>query len=99
MAKKTELTDRLGSLAKQHDLNRKDYLEALLDMAIGQITPKQLRDTEFLQERYFTPNTYKLFGQFTQLRNSGLSKKETVKQLKERYPRCSKKQFEALNKL
>lgn len=96
---KSELTDRLGRIAKSHGLNRKDYLEALLDFAEGQINHKQVKDTEFLVEVYFTPTTYKLFGAFKTLVLSGKSKSAALKELKQRYPRCTKQQFDATAKL
>ncbi|XAO54141.1 hypothetical protein [Yersinia phage vB_YenM_P744] len=99
MAKKSDLTERLGNIAKQNGLSRKDYLEALLDFVTGQISHQQLTDLDFLNEVYFTPSTYKLFSEFKKQLLAGRTKKQALKELKLKYPRCSKSQFDAVSKL
>lgn len=68
-------------------------------MATGQITPKQFKDSAFLMERYFTPSTYKLFAERNRLVLDGMSKKNALKELKVKYPRASKAQWDAVAKL
>ena len=91
--------DRLTKLAKSHGLTVKDYMAALVDFAEGLISHQQVKDSDYLLNHYYTPSTYKLFAEHGSLRLNGMSKKDALKNLKQRYPRCSKKQWDAVSRL
>lgn len=99
MAKKNEQDKRLQQKAKSAGISTRDLLEALMDYLEGQITEEQLTDKQFLKEVYFTPSTYKLFGEFNRLRVEGISKKSAIDQLKTKYPRASAAQWKAVKAL
>lgn len=90
--------DRLRQVASELGLTRKDYMDALADFTEGKITAKQVMSKKFL-ERYHTPSTYKLMGMLSRLMAVGKSKEEGIAELKEKYPRCSKAQWDSLRRI
>lgn len=90
--------ERLLKVAAELGLTRKDYMDALADFAEGKITAKQVTSKKFL-ESYYTPSTYKLMGLLAQMIFQGKSRKDGIKELKKKYPRCSKAQWDALERI
>lgn len=90
--------ERILRIASELGLTRKDYMDALADFAEGKITAKQVTNKKFL-EKYHTPSTYKLMGMLSRLMAVGKTKRESIKELKDKYPRCSKAQWDSLERL
>lgn len=99
MKKDDKLSDayhRLKLSAHLLGVTRNDYIVALADFAEGTITAKQVKDRSFLREHYYTPATLRLLHEYKELVLSGVARTKAIKQLKEKYPRATKAQWEAL---
>lgn len=98
MAKKTEHDKRLQAQAKKIGLKMPDYLCMLADLMDGKITLKQANNPDTILG-YFTPSTYKLFAEYRSTVFNGMTKKQALKVLRTKYPRCTEKQFDAVSRL